>query len=384
MFALRTYINITYRGVNISADIAADLLSFSYTDNESGTPDDIDITLKNDHGRWNDDWMPTLGDKIIASIVQEGRGAGKPLACGTFTLDQFDISLGGGSTVSMKGVSVPSEKSIRRTTKSRGWEKVKLSEIAADIAATGSLKLTYSTDIDPLYDRKDQSNISDLQFLKNLCDEEALNVKITNDQIVIFDPQEMDAKPPIRTLIIGSDYVIGNPKFSIQNHDTYSESTVEYSNPKTGKKETYTEKSDKIKDGKPLKTVTRASTPAEAQRKAKAKLYEANKNEITGSMVLMGDANLVAGEVVDIIGAGKFDGKYKINKATHSLAGGYTTSIELNHTNNPVKQNETNKKAEVKAKQAKTPKKAKSSPVKKPASSNKVLTEDEKWIMSQK
>ena len=143
--ALRTYINITYKGVNISTDIAADLLSFSYTDNESGTPDDI--VLKNDHGRWNDDWMPTLGDKIIASIIQEGRGAGKPLSCGTFTLDQFDVSLGGGSTVSMKGVSVPSEKSIRRTTKSRGWEKVKLSEIAADIASTGGLRLTYATEI---------------------------------------------------------------------------------------------------------------------------------------------------------------------------------------------------------------------------------------------
>ena len=357
--ALRTYINIMYKGVNISADIAADLLAFSYTDNESGTPDDIDITLKNDHGRWNDDWMPTLGDKIIASIIQEGRGAGKPLACGTFTLDQFDISLGGGSTVSMKGVSVPSEKSIRRTNKSRGWEKVKLSEIAADIASTGSLRLTYATDIDPLYDRRDQTNIPDLQFLKKLCDDEALNLKVTDDQIVIFDPQEMDKKDPIRTIVIGSDYIIGNPKFSIQNHDTYSESTVEYSDPKTGKKETYTEKSEKIKDGKPLKTVTRASTPAEAQRKAKAKLYEANKKEITGSMTLMGDYRLIAGETVSIIGAGKFDGKYKINKSTHSLSGGYTTTIELNHTNNPVKQTEETKKATNKAKKDKVAKKAK-------------------------
>ena len=184
--ALRTRIDITYKGVNITADISNDLAGFSYTDNESGTADDIDITLKNEHGRWNDDWMPTLGDKMTVVLLQDGRGAGKPLACGTFTLDQFDVELGGGSIVSMKGVSVPSEKSIRRTQKSRGWEVVKLSEIAADIAATGSLKLTYATDIDPMYDRKDQANISDLQFLKKLCDEEALNVKITNDQIVIF------------------------------------------------------------------------------------------------------------------------------------------------------------------------------------------------------
>ena len=357
--ALRTYINITYKGVNISTDIATDLLSFSYTDNESGTPDDIDIVLKNEHGRWNDDWMPTLGDKIIASIIQEGRGAGKPLACGTFTLDQFDVSGGeSGSIVSMKGVSVPSEKSIRRTTKSRGWEKVKLSEIAADIASTGGLRLTYATEIDPLYDRRDQTNVSDLQFLKKICDEGALNLKVTDSQIVIFDPQEMDKKDPIKTIVIGSNDV-KNWSFSTQNHDTYSESTVEYSDPKTGKKESYTEKSEKIKDGKPLKTVTRASTPAEAQRKAKAKLYEANKKEITGSMTLMGDFSLIAGETVSIIGAGKFDGKYKINKATHSLSSGYVTSIDINHTNNPVKQTEETKKATNKAKKDKVAKKAK-------------------------
>lgn len=380
--ALRTYIDITYKGVNISADVSNDLIGFTYTDNESGTPDDIDITLKNEHGRWSDDWLPTLGDKLNVSLLQDGRGAGGPLACGTFTLDQFDVSWGNGSTVSLKGVSVPSEKSIRRTTKSRGWEVVKLSEIAADIASTGGLKLTYATPIDPLYDRKDQTNISDLQFLKKLCNEEALNIKITNDQIVIFDPQEMDKKDPIRTIVIGTNNVL-SAKFSTQNHDTYSESTVEYSDPKTGKKETYTEKSDKIKDGKPLKTVTRASSPTEAQRKAKAKLYEANRKEVTGTLTLVGDTSLVAGEVISIIGAGKFDGKYKINKSTHGLSGGYITSLELNSTNNPVKETKETKKAKTKAKKDKTPKKAKvaaktATVVKKPQ------TEDEKWIMSQK
>ena len=62
-------------------------------------------------------------------------------------------------------------------------------------------------------------------------------------------------------------------------------------------------------------------------------------------MTLMGDFSLIAGETVSIIGAGKFDGKYKINKATHSLSSGYVTSIDLNHTNNPVKQTEETNKA---------------------------------------
>ena len=137
------------------------------------------------------------------------------------------------------------------------------------------------------------------------------------------------------------------------------------------KKKYILKKSDKITDGKPLKTVTRASSPADAQRKAKAKLYEANKKEVTGSMSLMGDSSLVAGEVVLIIGAGKFDGKYKINKATHSLGSGYITTIDLNSTNNPVKETKETKAATTKAKKNKTPKKAKSTAVKNQAHQTK-------------
>lgn len=381
--ALRTYVEVTYRGVNITDDVSKDLIGFSYTDNESGTADDIDITLKNNHGRWSNEWLPTLGDKITATVKQIGRNAGPALACGSFTFDEYNDSeeSGSGATVSFRCQSTPVQKNIKNSTKSRGWEQVKLSEIASDIANNGGLKLTYATSIDPIYDRKDQSNVSDLQFLKALCKDEALNLKITSDQIVIFDPQEMDKKSSIMTFTRGTS-LIKSRSFTTQNHNVYSESTVEYNDPKTGKKSTYTEKSTKIKDGKKLNTVKRASSQAEAQRIAKAKLYEANKKEITAQMTVVGNTLLAAGEVIQLIGFGKFDGKYKITKATHTISSsGYETALELDNTNNPPKETEKTKQEKTKAEKKKKPKKAKIStnqPVK------KNLTEDEKWIMSQK
>lgn len=370
--ALRTYIQLIYKGVNISEDISNDLIAFSFTDNEHGTADDIDISLKNNHGLWSGDWLPTLGDKLEASIIQVGRGAKPTLFCGTFTLDEFEIKHGGGSIVSIRGASVPSEKSIRKTVKSRGWEKVKLSEIAMDIATNGALKLNYATSIDPLYDRKDQSGKADLEFLKQLCDDEALNLKVTSDQLVIFDPQEMDARPPATSLIYGSSDII-DASFRTQNHDTYSESTVEYNDPATGKTQKHTEKSKKIQDGKTLKTTKRATNQADAERLAKAKLYNANRKETTATFTILGDTRLQAGDVVDVIGWGKMDGTYKITKATHSLSNGYVTGLDLDNTNNPPKPKpeaektpKEKKKTEVKkkAEESKKPKKAKTTKAK--------------------
>lgn len=388
--ALRTWVEVEYSGKNITADVSKDLVSFSFTDNESGTADDIDITLKNEHGRWSDQWMPTLGDKMKLTIHQQGRGAGFSLPCGTFTLDSFVDSDSNGATVSFKGQSIPTKNGIKTTTKSRSWEQVKLSEIAGDIALEAGLRLTYATVVDPLYDVKSQTNMTNISFLNKICKEEALNLKVTDEQIVIFDPQEMDKKSPIKTFVRGFDKITGR-SFTTQNHDTYSESTVEYDNPKTGKKESYTEKSDRIKDSKKLNTVTRAKSKAEAQRLAKAKLYEANSKETTGSMTVVGDTRLVAGEIIELIGFGKFDGTYKISKVTHIIgSGGYTSSLELNSTNNPVKEpkTEAKKKEKVatkkKAERKKVVKKAKVSTKKTSPTIKKNLNEDEIWIMSQK
>lgn len=337
-YALRTFVQIHYAGVNITDDIAPDLLNFQYTDNESGEADDISLTLKNDHGRWSGDWFPTLGDKMQAVIFQEGEGALGPLECGTFTLDEFTQNFNGGSTVEFKGVSVPSEKSVRKQEKSKAWEEVKLSEIASDVAKTAGLALNYATKIDPLYDRKDQAKKPDLKFLKELCEEEALNLKITDQKLVIFDPVEMDAQPPNGFIVIG-EHRVKSASFTIQNHDVAESAKVEYKDPKTGKTTAAEAKSDTVKDGKTEKLTVRASSQEEAERKAKAALYKKNSKEITGNITLVGDTSLRAGMTTDVVNLGRNDGRYKINKATHTISAseGYITAIEVSHTKNPAK-----------------------------------------------
>lgn len=327
---LRTRLVITYAGTDISRDIAPDLLSFTYTDNDGGKSDDISITLKNDHRLWDGPWLPARGDKIAATIVQEGEGARFSLSCGTFTVDELEVS-GPPSVASIKGVSVPSESDIIRTIRSRAWESVRLSEIVQDVANSGALSILYLIKRDPFYDRRDQRDETDMGFLRRVCTEEGYSLKCTDEQLVVFDPQEQEKAEPVLTIAMGRDNVL-SWRFTAQNHDVYKQCTVEYLNPKNQKWVKYTYKQEGMEEGKTKKVLKRAPNIAEAERIARAALFEANRNEVTGSLDLVGDTRLVAGATVFISGFGKFDGKYFIRTATHSVGHGYKTSVELSNT----------------------------------------------------
>ena len=81
--------------------------------------------------------------------------------------------------------------------------------------------------------------------------------------------------------------------------------------------------------GRTLELNQKVDSIADAKKIAKKKLQKANKKEITGNLTLMGDLRFVGGSNVKISGFGAFDGSYVIEKATHSISGGYTTKLDL-------------------------------------------------------
>lgn len=327
---LYTRVEVNYAGTNITQDIAPDLLSFSYTDNEGGKADDVSLTLKNDHGRWSGAWAPARGDKITATIVQEGEGAGAPLYCGSFTVDEIEDA-GPPAVISIRGTSMPTESKITRTKESKAWENVPLSEIVADIANAGDMEAVVALQQDPVYDRRDQREETPLAFLQRVCGDEGFELKCTDDQLVVFDPRELEKAPPVLSLVKGKDN-IKSWRFTAQNHDIYSSATVEYLDPETGKLKKYTHNQPGMAEGKTKKVVKRASSIAEAARMAEAALYAANRGEVTGSLSVVGDTRLIAGATVNVSGFGRFDGKYFVRTAAHSVSSGYSTSVELNNT----------------------------------------------------
>ena len=54
-----------------------------------------------------------------------------------------------------------------------------------------------------------------------------------------------------------------------------------------------------------------------------------NTQEFTASLKVVGDVSFVAGMTVKLKGFQKFDRKYKVTQAKHSLTGGYTVDLSL-------------------------------------------------------
>lgn len=68
---------------------------------------------------------------------------------------------------------------------------------------------------------------------------------------------------------------------------------------------------------------------ADAERLAKKKLREKNKNEVTASMTIAGGCEYAAGLVYKLTGWQKFDGNYIAEKVSHSIGSGYSVTIDL-------------------------------------------------------
>lgn len=324
----RTRVDINYNGANISANITPFLLSFSYTDNASEQADDIQIDLEDIKGLWIGSWYPDKGATLDVMIFDELENKTRRLDCGSFEVDGVQCT-GPPAKATIKAVSIPSG-GARSNKRSRAWENITLKQIASDMASKNGLGLIYESSHNQGYDRIDQVRKSDLKFLHELCKEEGLALKITSKKIVIFDEEKYEANNSVRNIEKGQDYILSYD-FSTESQDTYSEAEVTYNDPNT--KETVKgnyKPTSGPDNGNTLKVNKKASNKAEADRKAKKELRDKNKKEFVGKISLTGDTRLLASCVVDVVGFGKFDGRYIIEKATHKVDGsGYVTDIEI-------------------------------------------------------
>jgi phage protein D len=331
--ARRTEVLLSYDGVNISRDIAPFLISFSYTDNSGDNADDISVTLEDRKGNWRDPWFPSKGATIRADIVTHdwtGAGMTKTLPCGTFEIDDIECS-GPPTQVKIKGVSTAASKSMRQEKKTRGWENAKLSMIAGDIAKANGLELFWDSQNDPLFERRDQVDTSDLEFLQKLCGTYGISLKVADDQIICYNEEEYESKDAVAALQFG-DQSIKIYRFRTKTRGTHKGAKVKYHDAVKGEDfETYVGEEDDEGLGEDLVTNQKADSLDDAEAIAKNKLHDANKKETTGSMSMIGDMRFVAGVNVQVSGWGKFDGKYFIEKVSHSVSqgSGYTMTLDI-------------------------------------------------------
>lgn len=329
----RAELILNYNGYDLSIDIADSLLDFTYNDAAPGSLDDIQISLQDRGRNWQSpDWIPMQGDKVKAEIRTYNwlkDGEIKKLVLGDFEVDTLEYS-GPPDVVSIKAISLPISSTGRQEKRTKAWEKVSLRTIAADVAKRSGLKLVYLAPDNPSYDRLDQTEVSDLQFLNDTAAGEGIAVKIASKQLVLFDEFEFEKKAPALTLTRGKDNLTSY-KFSWStSYTSYIACEVSYTQPKQKKTLKAVYRSPKApKIGPVLKVKEQVNSEAEALRKAKKMLREKNKETGKASFSLMGDTRLAAGTTIIVEGFGWFDGKYLIEQASHKIgSSGYTTDIE--------------------------------------------------------
>lgn len=345
----RARIILKYNNKDISEDIAKNLLNFKWTDNSSKKADSLDIDLENTAGLWHGAWLPAKGATLTASIVQENWDGGKgtqTLPCGTFQIDETTVSAPP-SKAQIKAVSVPIKTKARGQKKTHGWNDVRLSQIAGDIANDAGLSLMFDLPDDPHYQSEDQMEETDLAFLQGLCDDAGASLKVSHDKLIIFSEEEYEKKSSVLTL---EPENLTHWNLKNKSADVYKSCKVSYHDPETDKDISHEEEADladlsgEDENGRTLNLNRRCKSLAEAQKLAKNSLRNANKYEVSGTLDAAGDLRVVAGVNIELSGFGAYDGKYAVETVTHTIdgKGGHTMSISIRRGGKKVQKKKKN------------------------------------------
>ncbi len=325
-----TAIELVMNGKSVGAELSKYLKGLSYREALDGEADTLEVTLQDVDGLFRSAWFPSRGMTIEATIYDEYTA----LPLGSFEIDEIENSFPP-SECKIKGNSIPSTSGVKSVEKSRSWEQVPLSAIAADIASGGGLRLYYETSEDPLIERAEQSEESDLAFLHRLCKDKGLALKMNDRQLVIFDIEKYEGATATGAIVKGDSRL---KRFSVRStlNEVYSKCEVKYKSGRKGELIEGSYASGGILEtmfgssGRTLKVNKKVSTKAEADRLAKKSLKAKNREETKVQVTLVGDMSMRAGATILLAGFEVFDGKYLIQKATHTVGGsGYETALEM-------------------------------------------------------
>ena len=327
MITRHTKLKVIYNGSDISADISANLVQFTFTDNAGDKADEVSILLEDRDQLWRDAWYPSKGAKLKCYIQPND---GNELPCGEFEIDEIEIS-GPPSAAAIRAVSVPITKPIRGEKKTRTWEGADLQKVGAEVAGAAGLAFEWFGGTVPTYQRIDQTDESDLAFLSRLGRDVNHRVKVADGRLVVWDEAEFSGKSPTFTTDVGSSDLVTSYRLSSKSHDTYKAARVRYHDPVKKIDIDYTETSSDVETGQTLEINRRVESIDQARTLAKKELESKNKLEVTGSIEMMGVSNASAGLITRITNAGKLNGNYMIDTASHTVTrnGGWTVSLNI-------------------------------------------------------
>ena len=280
-FARNIRVIVIFNKVDISEEVAHSISSLNYTDNSKNAIDDLEIELENLDYRWLKEWYPDENAQLLVGIHEEMENETNFLDLGTFYVDEPTFE---DHKLTLKCLALPLDQNIRDQKNSVAWEKVTLKELVMQIANKHEMNAElYAENV--FFERLDQNKETDLAFINRVVKEIGLNMKVSDDKIIIFDDEEMEKNDTIEVFNI-KDYRIRSFSLKKKNKEIYDKVEVSYYDPDKKKvvKEIITkeeldkrnqvtteEKESKNKDNKKNNKKSQKKTSKKPVKKVKSK-----------------------------------------------------------------------------------------------------------------
>lgn len=309
--------------VDITGKLSADAVSFVYNDYVKDSADSVSFTLFNAPPAFA---VPCRGDSVAAWIGWRETGL---RFLGRFIVDEVSVILAGGGAPAKMSVTAKSadfsKDGAGKVKRSRQWEDVSLSDIAARIAAEEGCASKTTAGVSSLvYRSVAQSNESNLHLLRRLCAEAGLHFSVKDRTLVISTP-EADLRGT--ATLLAADVSSGS--FTVADRGRYGAVTARWWDAEIAQEQTVT-----AGNGTPVYTMRKTfQSTAEARTAAQNKLTELQCGQISGTITLIGRENLFAGTILTLadFAPKQINGNYMITNCIHSISpsSGFTTTLKL-------------------------------------------------------
>ena len=255
-FARNIRVVVIFNKVDISDEIAHSISSLNYTDNSKNAIDDLELELENLDYRWLKEWYPDENAQLLVGIHEEKENETNFLDLGTFYVDE------------------PTFENNRLNLKELVTQIANKHEMNAEIYAENEF-----------FERLDQNQETDLAFINRVVKETGLNMKVSDDKIIIFDDEEMEKNDTVEIFNINDERI---RSFSLKkkNKEIYDNVEVSYYDPDKKKviKEIITKKElekrnqvttesseEKSSENKKSKNSSKSSKDKKSSKKVKSK-----------------------------------------------------------------------------------------------------------------
>ena len=170
----------------------------------------------------------------------------------------------------------------------------------------------------------EQSSEADSSFLKRLCEDYGMAIKIYCGKIILYDKGQFEARKAIATL---KESDLLDWSYNSTLIGTYTGAQIKYTSGKNSK-----ELKCVVGAGKRILNITeKVESLQEARLKACAKVNAENEKAVTMRVTIQANNKIAAGSTIKIKGFYQLSGKYFVDKVTHNIEaeGAYTMDLEL-------------------------------------------------------